>query len=442
MDEAPPRPADLPDDPAALKALVREQAFEIERLKEELRLATHKRFGASSEKADPDQGQLFNEAEVLGAMPPAPEADEITVPAHTRAKGGRKPIDDRLPRERIEHDIPESEKLCPCGSGHLRPRIGEVVTEQADIEPAKVKVVQHVRFKYGPCCAVRWRVPGGRRGAGERGRWTSAAPSSDASRDCDRAGAARHHRRAAARPADPEEHGRARPVRVHRHGEIPGRPAALPAGDDPGSAWPDDLACDVGFLDDPARRADRAADQPGRGGAARLRRAADGRDDGAGAEGGRACGAIGVAHVGAARRAARQAGDPVQLRSVALGKGRLAADGGLQGLPAERRLQRLRCGRQARGRRARRLSRACTAQVRRGAEGAAGRRPWRARSRGTGAHPAHLPHREGRARGRPHARATQAAARRAGAAGVGRAQTLARCETRPRTAADADRQGA
>jgi len=152
MDEAPPRPANLPDDPAALKALVREQAFEIERLKEELRLATHKRFGASSEKADPDQGQLFNEAEVLGSMPPAPEADEITVPAHTRAKGGRKPIDDRLPRERIEHDIPEAEKLCPCGSGHARPRIGEVVTEQADIEPAKVKVVQHVRFKYGPCC--------------------------------------------------------------------------------------------------------------------------------------------------------------------------------------------------------------------------------------------------------------------------------------------------
>jgi transposase len=151
MDEAPPRPANLPDDAAALKALVREQAFEIERLKEELRLATHKRFGASSEKADPDQGQLFNEAEVLGSMPPAPEADEITVPGHTRAKGGRKPLDDRLPRERIEHDIPESEKLCPCGSGHLRPRIGEVVTEQADIEPAKVKVLQHVRFKYGPC---------------------------------------------------------------------------------------------------------------------------------------------------------------------------------------------------------------------------------------------------------------------------------------------------
>jgi transposase len=152
MDEAAPPPADLPDDPAALKALVREQSWTIRRLEEELRLARHKQFGASSEKADPAQFHLFNEAEVLGAKPPpAGEGDEITVPAHKRARGKRKPLDDRLPRERIEHDIPLAEKLCPCGSGHMRPRIGEIVTEQADIVPAKVKVLQHVRFKYGPC---------------------------------------------------------------------------------------------------------------------------------------------------------------------------------------------------------------------------------------------------------------------------------------------------
>ena len=258
MEEAASPPAELPDDPAALKALVREQLWTIRRLEEELRLATHKRFGASSEKADPDQWQLFNEAEVLGSMPPAPEADEITVPAHARAKGGRKPIDDRLPRERIEHDISEAEKLCPCGSGHLRPRIGEVVTEQADIEPAKVKVVQHVRFKYGPCCQCDGVFP-----AVDEVQEKAAATSAEASG-------------AAARSANPEEPGRAWPVRVHRHCEIPGRPAALPARDDPGSAWPDDITCDVGLLDDPARRTDRAADQPGRGGAAGLRRAADG----------------------------------------------------------------------------------------------------------------------------------------------------------------------
>ena len=86
---APPRSADLPDDPTTLKSLVREQAFEIGRLEEELRLARHKRFGASSEKADAEQIQLFNEAEVLGAAAPASEGDEIAVPAHKRAKGAQ-----------------------------------------------------------------------------------------------------------------------------------------------------------------------------------------------------------------------------------------------------------------------------------------------------------------------------------------------------------------
>ena len=146
---APPRSADLPDDPTTLKSLVREQAFEIERLKEELRLARHKQFGASSEKADAAQIQLFNEAEVLGAAAPAGEGDEVAVPAHKRARGKRKPLDDRLPRQRIEHDIADADKLCPCGSGQTRPRIGEIVIEQADIVPAKVVVLQHVRFKCG-----------------------------------------------------------------------------------------------------------------------------------------------------------------------------------------------------------------------------------------------------------------------------------------------------
>ena len=128
------------------------QNLEIERLKEELRLARHKRFGASSEKADPDQLGLFNETETLAALPETgATADDITVPEHTRKKGGRKPLADDLPRVRIEHDIAEADKLCPCGSGHLRPRIGEMVAEQADIVPAKVQVLQHVRFKYGPC---------------------------------------------------------------------------------------------------------------------------------------------------------------------------------------------------------------------------------------------------------------------------------------------------
>ena len=149
---------DLPDDPVLLKALVHEQELRIAVLEEKLRLAAHKRFGASSEKADPDQLGLFNEAETLAAEPETDSAaasaadDAITVPEHTRKKGGRKPLAADLPRVRVEHDIPDAEKMCPCGSGHARPRIGEMVSEQSDIVPARVQVIQHVRFKYGPCC--------------------------------------------------------------------------------------------------------------------------------------------------------------------------------------------------------------------------------------------------------------------------------------------------
>ena len=143
----------LPDDVPALKAIIGELAQKIAVLEEQLRLAVHKRFGASSEKADPDQLHLFNEAEALAQSAPAAEeaGAEITVPEHIRAKPGRKPIPAHLPRVRVEHDIPDAEKLCPCGSGHLRVRIGEMVSEQYDIIPATVQVLQNIRPKYGPC---------------------------------------------------------------------------------------------------------------------------------------------------------------------------------------------------------------------------------------------------------------------------------------------------
>jgi transposase len=157
MDEAANSTLALPDDLAALKTLIGENVIllrakdlRIAVLEEQLALLRHKQFAASSEKFSPDQIQLFNEAEVIAATPAAAEV-EITVPEHTRKKGGRKPICKDLPRVRVEHDISDAEKMCPCGSGLERPRIGEIVTEQYDIIPAKVQVLQHVRGKYGPC---------------------------------------------------------------------------------------------------------------------------------------------------------------------------------------------------------------------------------------------------------------------------------------------------
>ena len=152
--DTPKTSTELPDDVGVLKSIIGEQEMRIAVLEEQLRLAIHRRYGGSSEKADPDQPSLFNEAELLSsaAVIDAQSATEdVTVPEHTRAKGGRKPLPAHLPRRRVEHDYPDAEKICPCGSGQCRRRIGEMVSEQVEIEPATITIIENVRFKYGTC---------------------------------------------------------------------------------------------------------------------------------------------------------------------------------------------------------------------------------------------------------------------------------------------------
>jgi len=116
-------------------------------LEEQFRLAQLKRFAPSSEKFGA-QGCLFNEAEQDVATL-VPEVDEDTGknPKSAGKKRGRKPLPAHLPRKRVEHDLPESEKVCRCCQGALH-RMGEETSEQLDIVPATVQVLEHVRFKY------------------------------------------------------------------------------------------------------------------------------------------------------------------------------------------------------------------------------------------------------------------------------------------------------
>ncbi|MCG8046388.1 MAG: IS66 family transposase [Candidatus Thiodiazotropha endolucinida] len=143
--------AHLPDDPTILKAYIAQLQGRLSTLEEHIRQLVRQRFGASSEKAPANQFGLFNEAEQ--DQPDNPDAvvkaeAEITVPAHQRKKPGRKPLPEALPRVRREHDLPEQEKVCSCCGSHDLHRIGEAVSEQLDIIPAKVQVIQNVRPKY------------------------------------------------------------------------------------------------------------------------------------------------------------------------------------------------------------------------------------------------------------------------------------------------------
>lgn len=144
----------LPDDVEALKALVVQQQAQIASLQEKLNLLVAKRFGPSSEKGETPQLGLFDEAEA--AVQEAEEADAepetTTVPAHQRKRPGRKPLPDYIERVEVLHDLPEAEKVCPHDGTALE-RIGEEVSEQLDVVPAQVRVLRHVRPKYGcPCC--------------------------------------------------------------------------------------------------------------------------------------------------------------------------------------------------------------------------------------------------------------------------------------------------
>ena len=131
-------------------------------LKERLNAFMRRLFAAKSEARGSEQKDLlFNEIEALApvALPAevAPE-DTVEVPAHRRAKRGRKPLDPALPREVIRHELPEAERICPNDGAQLE-EIGVEASEQLDVVPAQVRVIRHERVKYAcPCCDQGLRI--------------------------------------------------------------------------------------------------------------------------------------------------------------------------------------------------------------------------------------------------------------------------------------------
>ena len=113
---------------------------------EQFRLAQQRQFGKSGESAE--QLGLFNEGEEIDAAA-ATEADadaQAETITYTRNKPTRKPLPKHLTRETIVHDI--EDKTCDC-CGHDLHRLGEEKSEQLEFIPASVKVIEHIRPKYG-----------------------------------------------------------------------------------------------------------------------------------------------------------------------------------------------------------------------------------------------------------------------------------------------------
>jgi len=147
-----------------LEASNRQLGERVRHLEEQFRLAQHKRFAPSSEKL---QDRVFDEAEQIAIEDLDEDVDELDLPdtglpeaaEPVRRKRGRKPLPADLPRQRIEYDLPEEQKICPCCSNAMH-RMGEEISEQLHIE-VKASVLQHVRFKYAcrHCERVAERTP-------------------------------------------------------------------------------------------------------------------------------------------------------------------------------------------------------------------------------------------------------------------------------------------
>ena len=145
----------LPDDPTALKALLMDQQkkikglqSQIDSLHESLRLERYRKYATSSEKA-PGQQELFNEADQVEPEDEVIEQDnaDTTAVAATRKKTkSRKPLPAELPRVKQVVELEPAERQCQCGCELVE--IAESVSEQLDIVPATVQVIQTIRKKY------------------------------------------------------------------------------------------------------------------------------------------------------------------------------------------------------------------------------------------------------------------------------------------------------
>lgn len=119
---------------------------EYDFLAEQVQYFKSKLYDRKSEKSvyNQDQLNIFNEAEEIAAE--ENKAAEITVPSHTRKKGGQRPLPADFPREEVVHDLEETEKVCACGAPLSC--IGEESSEKLDVMPAKVRIIKHIRIKY------------------------------------------------------------------------------------------------------------------------------------------------------------------------------------------------------------------------------------------------------------------------------------------------------
>lgn len=140
------------------------ERHKIETLLRELLDAKRNR---KSEQLSADQLALFAAAwqarqaaaESTDAIDDEGDEDQTAKPgagegSGNKRSGGRQPLPRHLKRERIVHDLTDSEKHCQVCHQDLRP-MGEETSERYEYIPAQLTVVEDVCKKYACSCTVR-----------------------------------------------------------------------------------------------------------------------------------------------------------------------------------------------------------------------------------------------------------------------------------------------
>lgn len=131
-----------------------EKERQVASLEHQIKLLLQRIRGSRQERIDPDQLLLFSLEElqeIAAQLEQGPPDDDLIDDASSQRRRkspgrvGKLPA--HLPREIIRHELPEAARACPC-CGELRQEIGVESSEQLELIPARLQVVQHDRVKY------------------------------------------------------------------------------------------------------------------------------------------------------------------------------------------------------------------------------------------------------------------------------------------------------
>jgi transposase len=131
-----------------------EKQRQVASLEHQIKLLLQRISGSRQERIDPDQLLLFSVEElkeIAAQLQQQLDDEELLddgAPSKGRKSRGRVgKLPDHLEREIIRHELFGKERDCP-GCGQLRDEIGVESSEQLELIPARLKVIQHDRVKY------------------------------------------------------------------------------------------------------------------------------------------------------------------------------------------------------------------------------------------------------------------------------------------------------